>query len=450
MSTTVRIKREVAPAFVPLLKPARYKAAYGGRGGAKSHFFAEELILRCFSRSTRAVCIREIQHSLRDSVKQLLIDKIQKFQLGAFFEVLDAEIRGPGGSLIIFRGMQSYNAETIKSLEAYDIAWVEEAQTLSEKSLELLRPTIRANGSELWFSWNPRHRTDPVDKFFRKNPPPDAISIMVNWRDNPWFPEVLRREMEHDRATDPETAEHVWDGAYGLQHGSILGRWVDRAEREGRINDRVQYDPGGVGVEISSDLGFRDTATWWFWQRKISGFSLIDYQDDSGLDAKEWIERLQRHLDERGWSLGKIWLPHDAKVKTFQSKHSAVEQFLQGFGGSKVGIVPLTSKTDRINAARTIIKRSEFNKTRCEDGLDGLRSWEYEWNADTQTFSKEPVHNWASHPSDGYSYGCQVMQTLPPPAEVPQRKQIGVAPHSTSTVTLNDLWDSQPPPSRRI
>lgn len=445
-----RIEREAARAFLPLLKPARYKGAYGGRGGAKSHFFAEELVIRCFAKPTRAVCIREIQHSLRDSVRQLLVDKIQKFGLGGYFEVLDAEIRGPNGSLIIFRGMQSYNAETIKSLEAYDIAWVEEAQTLSEKSLELLRPTIRAEGSELWFSWNPRHRTDPVDRFLRKNPPPDAICISVSWRDNPWFPDVLRKEMVHDRATDPETAEHVWDGAYGLQHGAILARWVDRAEREGRIHDGVAYEPSGPGIEISSDLGFRDTATWWFWQRRVGGFAVLDYDADSGMDAEEWIPRLQKRLELRGWPLGRIWLPHDARTKTFQSKHSAVEQFVKAVGASKVGIVAATSKSDRINAARTIIKRCEFHKAQCEEGLEGLRAWEYEWNPDTQTFSREPVHNWASHPSDGYSYGCQVMQSLPPPAEERPVKTIGVGPCAQTTVTLNDLWDAQPAPSGRV
>lgn len=449
-STTERIRVDVAPAFVPLLKPARYKGAYGGRGGAKSHFFAEQLVLRCFARSTRAVCIREIQHSLRDSVKQLLVDKVQKFGLGAYFEILDSEIRGPGGSLIIFRGMQSYNAETIKSLEAYDIAWVEEAQTLSEKSLELLRPTIRKEGSEIWFSWNPRHRTDPVDLFFRKNPHPDAVSVLVNWRDNPWFPDVLRKEMEHDRSVDPEVAEHVWDGAYGMQHGAILARWVDKAEREGRINDGVMFDRDGPGIEITSDIGFRDTATWWLWQRKMGGYSLLDYFGDSGLDADEWIERIDSHLQQRAWPLGKIWLPHDAKVKTFQSKHSSLERFLKHFGAAHVGIVPQSSKADRINAARMVIKRCEFHKTRCEEGIEALRSWEFEWNPDTQTFSREPVHNWASHPSDGYSYGCQVMQTMPAPEVKPAPKLIGVAPYSTTTVTLEELWDSQPAPSRRI
>lgn len=429
------IRVEVAPAFAPLLKPARYKGAHGGRGGAKSHFFAEQLIIRCYTRPTRAVCIREVQNSIRDSVRQLLIDKIQKLGLGAFFEVMEAEIRGPRGSLIIFKGMQSYNAETIKSLEAYDIAWVEEAQTLSATSLELLRPTIRKAGSELWFSWNPRHRTDAVDVFFRKNPHPDAVCVRVNWRDNPWFPEVLRKEMLHDKATDEVAAEHVWEGAYGALAGAILARLVDAAERQGRISDQVEYDPDGALIEVTSDLGFRDTASWWFWQRRVGGLSLLDYDCDSGLDADDWIKRLQERLDNRSWKLGKIWLPHDARVRTFQSKHSAIERFLTAFGTGKCGIVERTSTLNRINAARTIIKRCEFHATNCEAGLDGLRAWEYEWNPDTQSFMKEPKHTWASHPSDGYSYGCQIMQTMPVPA--PKEKPEDM--RGAEAMTVNEL-----------
>jgi phage terminase large subunit len=407
-----RLKAPVARAFVPLLKPARYKGLYGGRGGAKSHFFAEMLIGRCYTAKTRAVCIREVQLTIKDSVRQLLVDKIEKFGLGWFFTVYDTEIRGRNGSVIIFRGMQSYNAESIKSLEGFDIAWVEEAQTFSQVSLELLRPTIRKEGSELWFSWNPRHRTDPVDAFFRKHPHPEAISILVNWRDNPWFPDVLKREMDHDNATDSDVAEHIWEGGYGLQAGAILGRWISAAEKEKRIHDDVAFDPKGPGVEISSDLGWRDTADWWFWQRRVGGFALLYHYGASGMDASDWIEWLDKTLTERQWPLGKIWLPHDARTKTFQSKHSAIEQFAAHFR-SKVGIVERTSVADRINAGRTVIKKCEFHETDCESGLDGLRAWEFQFNSEMQIFMKEPLHNWASHPSDSYTYGCQIMQSLP-------------------------------------
>lgn len=416
-----------AAKMAPLLKPARYKGAYGGRGGTKSHFYAEQVILRAWSDKVRVVCIREVQNSIKDSVKQLLADKIDKFDLGPDFDVLDNEIRCKRtGSIIIFKGMQSYNAENIKSLENYDIAWVEEAQTLSERSLELLRPTIRKDnalaygdkmyGSELWFSWNPRHRTDPVDVLFRKNPPPDAISVFVNHDDNPWFPEVLRKEMEHDYETDPERAEHVWGGAYGVDEGAIIARLVDRAEKEGRLNDCTYGDDGGP-VEICSDIGFRDTASWWFFQRLHKGTRWFHYEEDSGLDASEWMERLDEVLLENKWPLGRIYLPHDARVRTFQTKHSSIEQFVKHYGHDKVKIVEKSSKRDRINAGRKIIRTSEINATRCERGLDGLRAWVYEWNPDLQVFSREPLHNWASHPSDGFTYGCQVIDNLPPPED---------------------------------
>jgi len=443
----MNVRLEVAPAFAPLLSPARYKGAYGGRGGAKSHFFAEQALIKCFIAPARIVCIREVQNSIRDSVRQLLVDKIQKLGLGSFFEVLEAEIRGANGSLIIFKGMQSYNAETIKSLEAYEIAWVEEAQTLSETSLDLLRPTIRKEGSEIWFSWNPRHRTDPVDVFFRKNPHPEAVSVFVNWRDNPWFPDVLKREMEHDRKIDPDGAEHVWEGAYGAQEGAILARLVDQAERAGRLNDTVEYDPAGLPIEITSDIGFRDTAAWWFWQRRVGGYALLDFDSDSGLHAEDWCVRLQERLDGHGWKLGKVWLPHDARHKAFQSRESALEQFLAKFGAGKCAIVPQTSKLNRINAARTIIRRCEFHKTRCELGLDGLRAWKYEWNADLRVFSKEPEHDWASHPSDAYSYGCQVMQEQAPPEDKTAKPIEGL-----QNVTLDMLWAEKAKggPRRRI
>lgn len=444
MILTVEVPRK----FLPLLSPKRYKGAYGGRGGAKSHFFAERVLKTCVAKSTRVVCIREVQDSIRDSVRQLLVDKIRKLGLGKLFTALDTEIRGPNGSLIIFKGMQSYNAETIKSLEAYDIAWVEEAQTLSQRSLDMLRPTIRKDGSELWFSWNPRYKTDPVDKFFRSNPSPEAVSVLVNWRDNPWFPEVLAKDMEQDFESDPDKADHVWNGAYGSSEGAILSRWVNEAEREGRINNGVRFDPQGSPIEVSSDLGFRDTASWWYWQRKVGGFSLLKYDGDSGLDADDWIPRIKKNIEAIG-KLGKIWLPHDAKAKTFQSKHTSIEKFLSAFGASYVDIVPMSSKLDQISAARKVVKRCEFNRAQCEAGIDGLLAWEFEYNDDGNVFSKFPLHNWASHPGDAFAYGAQTMeQYIIPDQKKDEARYIAVGP--SNTATLDDLWAQTPRQSRRI
>lgn len=441
------LRVEVPRKLKPLLGPRRYKGAYGGRGGAKSHFFAEQILVRCLSGQTRAVCIREVQNSIKDSVRQLMVDKIAKLGVTHLFEVLDGEIRGPYNSLIVFKGMQSYNADNIKSLEGYDIAWVEEAQTLSQRSLDLLRPTLRKDGSELWFSWNPRFKTDPVDAFFRKNPPEDAVSVLVNWRDNPWFPTVLAKEMAHDFEVDPDKAEHVWNGAYGFGQGAILARWVAIAERAGRICD-VEADPDGAPLLVSSDIGFRDTAGWWFWQPQLGGYKVLRYIGASGLDADDWIPELKKVITNIGVPLGRIWLPHDARAKTFQSKHSTAEKFLAAFGSDHCAIVPQTRKLDQISAARTVINQCEFDKLGCEDGLDGLRAWEYEYNDELGVFSREPVHNWASHPSDGFAYGCQVMQMAEPPKPPPEDMR-GITVGKPS-VTLEEMWESAPKQSQRI
>jgi phage terminase large subunit len=198
-----------------LTKPARYRGAFGGRGAGKSQAFAEYIIRRCVTAKTDVVCVREVQKSLNQSVKKLLEEKIEKLKVGQLFEVQRDQILTPRGGRIIFQGMQNHTADSIKSLEGYDIAWVEEAQSVSQRSLDLLRPTLRKPGSELLFTWNPRLATDPVDHLLRgPEPPPDAIVVEVNYEQNPWFPDVLKTEMEYDRARDMDKYLHVWKGSY--------------------------------------------------------------------------------------------------------------------------------------------------------------------------------------------------------------------------------------------
>lgn len=199
----------------PLLQPARYKGAYGGRGSGKSYFFAEMLVERCIMQKTDAVCVREIQKSLDQSVKKLIEEKIESMNAGAYFEVQDSRIYSKSGGIILFQGMQSHTADSIKSLQGYDVAWVEEAQSVSQRSLDMLRPTIRKPGSELWFTWNPSLATDPVDALLRSDtPPPNSVVIPVNYTENPWFPDVLREEMEYDQRRDPDKYAHIWLGQY--------------------------------------------------------------------------------------------------------------------------------------------------------------------------------------------------------------------------------------------
>ena len=432
-----KLQLKIPEAFEPLLKPMRYKGAFGGRGSGKSQFFATLVIIRCLQQETRVVCIREVQNSIRDSVRQLLVDKIIEMGLVNQFHIVENEIRHANGSLIVFKGMQSYNAANIKSLEGFDIAWCEESQTLSQHSLDLLRPTLRKPGSELWFSWNPLYKTDAVDKFFRKNPPPNAICIFANWNSNPWFKETpLYEDMVSDYAIDPDKAEHVWGGGYGQAQGAIIAKWVNAAEREGRITNDVVYDPKGAPIVISCDLGFNDAASWWYWQPVVGGYNVLRYDYDHGLDAEDWIPRIQSNLLDMGIKdIGTIWMPHDARSKTFQTKRTSQEQFQQGFGVGKIRIVPMTSKLDRIEAGRHLIDKCAFNKTGCEDGIDGLRAWEFEYNEDEGVFSRHPKHNWASHPSDAFTYGCQVLQE-----EVIKQKD--KPPKFWDEQSLDQLWKS--------
>lgn len=212
---------ETPRVYLPLLQPARYKGVYGGRGSGKSHFFAELMVEAHIMGKTDSVCIRENQKSLQQSVKKLIESKIEKLNAGDYFTVQDKRILAKNGGIIIFEGMQNHTAESIKSLEGFDRAWVEEAQTMSQKSLEMLRPTIRKEDkvkgttSEIWFSWNPRSPNDPVDLFLRgETPHPDSVVVQANYADNPWFPDVLMQEMNYDKGRDFDKYSHIWLGEY--------------------------------------------------------------------------------------------------------------------------------------------------------------------------------------------------------------------------------------------
>ena len=253
IDSTLRI--ETPRWAVPLFQPARYKAAHGGRGSGKSHFFAEMLIEEhLMDPNRRTVCVREVQKSLAQSVKRLLEDKIEKLGVQSAFIVQETVIKSAhGNGMIIFQGMQNHTSDSIKSLEGYDCAWVEEAQSLSQRSLDLLRPTIRKENSELWFTWNPSQESDPVDHLLRGDkPPPDATVIEVNYKNNPWFPDVLRAEMEYDRGRDYEKYEHVWLGKY-LQNSStrVFKNWtVEEFET-----------PADATLRFGADWGFATDPT---------------------------------------------------------------------------------------------------------------------------------------------------------------------------------------------
>lgn len=252
------VEFSVAPAFTPYMRASRYKAIYGGRGSGKSHFFADAAVLNAVnSRGLRILCVREVQKSLKESAKRLIEDKIKGRGVSRQFDPLTTEIRTPGDGIITFAGMQDHTADSIKSYEGYDIAWVEEAQSLSERSLELLRPTIRKPGSELWFSWNPRLARDPVDKFFRgEMPPEDAIINKVNYDQNPWFPDELEAERLLDKKARPDRYAHIWLGEYEpMAIGAIWNRAKIHETRRHETPPDMNRVVVAVDPAISAEAG---------------------------------------------------------------------------------------------------------------------------------------------------------------------------------------------------
>ncbi len=425
--------------LAPLIGRFRYKGAYGGRGGAKSHFFAELLLARCYAAETRAACIREVQNSLKESVRQLLKDKIKKLGIGGFFDVRETEIRGRNGSLIIFKGMQSYNAENIKSLEGFDIAWVEEAQTLSAHSLKLLRPTIRKEGSEIWFSWNPRHDTDAVDKFFRGGRQmTDGTCIEVNWNDNPWLPEVLRQEKDDDYASDPETAEHVWGGGYEIiTEGAYYAKLMHAAEKTGRIG-HFPHDPC-LPVKTAWDIGVDDYTSIWFFQDNGQQVFVIDYYEVSNEGAEQIVKDALPELNPdileassqmieigrmQPYLYGCHYLPHDVKVREWGQGAKQRSLTLIGLGVKPLHVGVATKPADRINAVRKLLPICHFNNTnRVQVGMARLRRYARKWNDSMQTYTT-PLHDINSHGSDAFgefAINCGITQRKPAPIKPSRR-----------------------------
>lgn len=290
--------------FLPLLKPVRYKGIWGGRGSGKSHFFAEGLIDRCTSERIDAVCLREVQRTLDESVKKLLESKIQKLGVGQLFEVQHNRILTPFGGRIIFVGMQDQNAQNIKSLEGFDIAWFEEAQSMSSRSLELLRPTIRKPGSQLWFSWNPDNEGDAIDQFLRgENRPTDSIVVQANWRDNPWFPDELEKERQLDFRVFPGRYRHIWEGDYGIDGDTFFP--MDMLLDNGQpIDVDWRIDQIYAVIDSASKDGAKHdgTAVTWFAKSIYSGIPLVILDWDvvqikSNL-LIDWLPGVNQRLEE--------------------------------------------------------------------------------------------------------------------------------------------------------
>jgi phage terminase large subunit len=390
--------------FQPLLSPSRYKGAHGGRGSGKSHIFGELAVEYCLMHpGARIVCIREVQKTLAQSSKHLIETKIGALGLGAKFKVLNDRIETPGGGLIIFQGMQDHTAESIKSLEGFDIAWVEEAQTLSKRSLALLRPTIRKDGSEIWFSWNPRHKNDAVDEFLRgESSVPDAIVVEANWRDNPWFPATLEQERLLDLQRYPERYGHTWDGQYAtFFEGAYFSKGLAEAKEQNRIGIvsadpllplRAFVDIGGAGKNA-------DAFVIWIVQWVGQEIRVLDYYEAIGQPLSEHVTWLRG----RKYDKAIVHLPHDG-VNANNITGKRYEDHLRDAGFD----VPTPLKNQgtgaasmRIEAVRRIFPKLWFNESTTVAGRDAL-GYYHERKDETRNVGLGPDHDWSSHAADAF------------------------------------------------
>ena len=395
-----------AAVFTPLLQPARYKGAHGGRGSGKSHFFGQRLVIEAVKRpGLRAVCIREVQKSLAQSSKRLVEDKIAAMGLSADFTVRKDAIETPGGGLILFQGMQAHTAESIKSLEGFDIAWIEEAQSLSARSLTLLRPTIRAEASEIWASWNPRRKTDAIDEFLRQKRPDGAVVVQANWRDNPWFPRALELERRIDQEKYPERYDHIWEGDYARAfEGAYFARPLAEAMAEGRITRlaadpvlarRAFFDLGGSGASA-------DATAVWVAQFVGQAIQVIDDIEGVGQPLGYYAEALR----ERGHGAAEVVLPHDGVTgNAVTGKRYDAHWREAGFETRVIKNQGKGAAMMRIEAARRLFPRVWFDRERTEAGREALGFY-HERRDEARNVGLGPEHDWSSHAADAFGLMC--------------------------------------------
>jgi len=354
---------------------------------------------------TDAVCVREIQKTLNQSVKKLIESKINALGVSHLFEVQESVIKTPYGGVIIFQGMQNHTADSIKSLEGYDIAWVEEAQTLSQKSLDLLRPTIRKPDSELWFSWNPNQETDPVDTLLRgDNPPPNARVVKANYSDNPFLPDVLREEMEYDRARDPDKYSHIWLGEY--QRNSEA-----RVFRNWRIEEFEA--PAGTVFRLGADWGFSIDPSvlvrCWLQGRNL----YVDYEAHMiGCEIDQLPDLFRRVPDSDKWFI------------TADSARPETISYMQRHGFPKIN--------SAIKGAKSVEEGIEFLKSydiivhpRCTHTIDELTLYSYKTDETTGQIlpTLEDKNN---HVIDALRYACEGVRKAAKPRETkPVHRYVG-------------------------
>lgn len=381
---------------------ARYKIIRGGRGSAKSWSVGRALLIRGYEERKRILCTREIQKSIKQSVHKLLSDQVQTMGLTSEYEVLATELRGKNGSEISFAGLSDQTIDSIKSFEGCDIVWIEEGQSISDRSLEILIPTIRRDGSEIWITYNPELETDPVHKRFVIDQPDDCISVEMNYEDNPWFPEVLEKERLRDKERLPAAKyNHIWRGhCMPAVEGAIYFEQIQSAQDGKRIRE-VPHDPT-LKTHVVWDLGFNDAMSLILCQRVSSELRVVHYIEGTHRTLSDYVAELKDlRLDGERINWGSDFLPHDGFAKRHQTGKSD-EQVLQVLGRTVVK-VPNMEVEQGIKRAREVFGRVYFHQERAARLVECLKRYRRHINQQTNE-PGAPLHDEYSHGADAFRY----------------------------------------------
>ena len=383
-----------------LFEPMRYKVAKGGRCSTKSWSYARALLAIGRARQTRVLCTREVQKSIKDSVHRLLADQIERMWLYYHYEVLDSEIRGKNGTIFSFSGLSSHTVDSIKSFEGVDICWVEEAQALSKRSWDILIPTIRKDGSEIWVTYNPDLETDETHVRFAINTPENCIIVHMNYSDNPWFNDVMEAERLHCHKFYPKDYPNIWEGkCRPAAEGAIYYDEMQAAQDEGRICN-VPYDPI-LKVHVVVDLGWNDTLSIAMVQRNLSEVRVIDYLEG---DHKT-LDWYSIQLKKREYNWGGVFLPHDGFSGNIASGGKTCADTFTALGWVVPGRESIieVDVEGGIRLARMMMARTYFDKKKTGKLVEHLKRYKRSINRTTQT-AGAPLHDEHSHGADCFRY----------------------------------------------
>lgn len=381
-----------------LFEPKRYKVAHGGRGSGKSHSFAKALLIQAAQKPLRVLCAREVQKSIKDSVHALLADQIQFLGLGSLYTVLDTEIRGINGSRFFFAGLQQHTVTSIKSIENVDRCWIEEAQAVSEKSWDILLPTIRAPGSEVWLTLNPVLESDPTYQRFIANPSENSTVVAVNFTDNPWFSEELEAERQETLRLNAANYDHIW---LGKCKPAVDGAIYFEAMQH--VDKRIGAVPHDASLKTHAvwDLGYNDDMVIILVQHVAGEVRVINHIEGNQRTLADYSADLRGlRLDDQPINWGYHFLPHDGfavKHQTGKSDAEVMEKM-----GWNVKRVPSFDVETGISRTREMFPRVWFNKERTMDMIDHLKR--YKRHINRQGHPGTPVHDDASHTADAFRY----------------------------------------------